>query len=66
MAFSLKAPGKYVQGEGELHNLGLNVKKLGKHFLIVCSGNNENVSARQLSIHCRKQTADALFIASAA
>ena len=41
MAFSLKAPGKYVQGEGELHNLGLNVKKLGKHFLIVCSGNNE-------------------------
>ena len=37
MAYSMKAPGKYVQGAGELKNLGLNVKKLGNRFLVICT-----------------------------
>lgn len=37
MSIGIKAPGKYVQGRGELANLGKNVKKLGEKFLVVCS-----------------------------
>lgn len=37
MAIAIKAPGKYVQGPGELNNLGLNAKKLGSKFLVLCS-----------------------------
>ena len=40
MAYSIKLPGKYVQGAGELKNLGLNVKKLGNKFFILCTPNN--------------------------
>ena len=41
MALAMRAPGKYVQGPGELKNLGLNAKKLGKRFLVLCSENNQ-------------------------
>lgn len=37
MTYAIKAPARYVQGAGELDNLGRNVKKLGEKFLIVCS-----------------------------
>ncbi len=40
MSIGIKSPGKYIQGRGELANLGKNVKKLGNKFLIVCSKNN--------------------------
>lgn len=40
MSIGIKSPGKYVQGAGELSNLGRNVKKLGNKFLIVISPNN--------------------------
>lgn len=37
----LKAPGYYVQGAGELQNVGKYVKKLGTNFLIIGSPNNK-------------------------
>lgn len=40
MTIALRAPAKYVQGAGELRNLGLNAKKLGQRFLVICSENN--------------------------
>lgn len=40
MAYSIKLPGKYVQGAGELKNLGLNVKKLGNKFFVLCTPSN--------------------------
>ena len=40
MSIGIKSPGKYVQGAGEISNLGRNVKKLADKFLIVCSPNN--------------------------
>lgn len=40
MSIGIKSPGKYIQGPGEILNLGRNVKKLGNKFLIVCSANN--------------------------
>lgn len=43
MAVVIKAPGKYIQGAGELQNLGLHCKKLGERFFILCS---ENTRAR--------------------
>lgn len=41
MAKVLKAPGKYVQGPGELKNLGMHVKKTGSRFAVILSGNGE-------------------------
>lgn len=37
MSIGIKAPGKYAQGPGELSKLGLNAKKLGEKFFILCS-----------------------------
>lgn len=39
MTYAIKAPARYVQGAGELDNLGRNVKKLGERFFIICSAN---------------------------
>lgn len=39
MSIGIKAPGKYTQGAGELSKLGMNVKKMGRKFLILCSSN---------------------------
>lgn len=41
MAKVLKAPGKYVQGPGELKNLGVHVKKTGTRFAVILSENGE-------------------------
>ncbi len=41
MAIGLKAPGYYIQGEGELDKLGKYVKKLGTTFLVLLSPNNK-------------------------
>lgn len=40
MTYAIKAPARYVQGAGELDNLGKNVKKLGTKFLVVASENS--------------------------
>lgn len=37
MAIAMRAPAKYVQGAGELKNLGLNAKKLGERFFVLAS-----------------------------
>ena len=37
MSIGLKAPGYYIQGEGELDKLGKYVKKLGTTFLVLLS-----------------------------
>ena len=39
MSIGIKAPGRYTQGAGELSKLGMNVKKMGGRFLILCSAN---------------------------
>lgn len=39
MTYAVKAPARYVQGAGELDNLGKNIKKLGNKFLVVASEN---------------------------
>lgn len=41
MTIGIKGPARYLQGKGELKNLGLNVKKLGSKFLVICSPNSE-------------------------
>lgn len=41
MSYGIKSPAKYVQGSGELSNLGRNAKKMGSKFLILCSANNK-------------------------
>jgi glycerol dehydrogenase len=41
MTYGMKTPYKYVQGEGELANLGKNAKKMGNKFLVLCSPNNK-------------------------
>ncbi len=40
MANIMKTPGKYIQGAGELKNLGTHVKKMGTNFLILLSKRN--------------------------
>ena len=42
MAVVLRDVGQYIQGAGELDNLGKFVKKLGNKFLLICSPNNKN------------------------
>ncbi|MEA4954126.1 MAG: glycerol dehydrogenase [Pseudoflavonifractor sp.] len=39
MSIGIKAPGKYTQGAGELSKLGMNVKKMGNKFFVLCSAN---------------------------
>ncbi|MBU5434251.1 glycerol dehydrogenase [Pseudoflavonifractor sp. MSJ-37] len=39
MSIGIKAPGKYTQGAGELSKLGLNVKKMGSKFFLLCTAN---------------------------
>lgn len=41
MSYGIKSPAKYVQGNGELANLGRNAKKMGEKFLVLCSANNK-------------------------
>lgn len=41
MQYAIKAPSKYVQGEGELKNLGLHSKKIGTDFFVICSANSK-------------------------
>ena len=40
MSYGIKSPARYMQGNGELANLGRNVKKMGEKFLVLCSPNN--------------------------
>ena len=35
MTYAIKAPARYVQGAGELDNLGRSAKKLGNKFLVI-------------------------------
>lgn len=41
MSYGMKTPYRYIQGNGELNNLGKNVKKMGNKFLVLCSPNNK-------------------------
>ena len=41
MTIGIKAPGYYVQGNGELDKLGKYVKKMGNSFLVLLSPNNK-------------------------
>ena len=41
MTIGIKAPGYYVQGNGELDKLGKYVKKIGNSFLVLLSPNNK-------------------------
>ena len=48
MAKIMKAPGKYIQGAGELKNLGTHVKKMGNKFLVLMSKRNCNELGDQI------------------
>lgn len=37
----MKSPGKYIQGAGELKNIGTHVKKMGTNFIIIISKRNK-------------------------
>ena len=39
MSIIIKSPSVYIQGPGELANIGLHAKKLGKKFFLLCSPN---------------------------
>ena len=41
MTYGIKSPSMYLQGKGELANLGRNVKKMGNVFLFLCSPHNK-------------------------
>lgn len=40
MSYGIKSPARYMQGNGELANLGRNVKKMGNKFLVLMTSNN--------------------------
>lgn len=40
MTIAMKAPSRYVQGPGILSQLGLNAKKMGTKFFVLCSANS--------------------------
>ena len=42
MANIMKSPGKYIQGPGELENIGTHVKKMGTNFIIIISKRNKD------------------------
>lgn len=48
MMIGLKAPSYYIQGAGELHNLGKYIKKIGTDFLIIGSRNNKKRYGEQI------------------
>lgn len=39
MTYAFRAPARYVQGKGELDNLGRHIKKIGSRFLLIGSEN---------------------------
>ncbi len=41
MVYALRAPGRYVQGAGEMKKAGKHAKKLGKTFFVICSAGGE-------------------------
>ena len=41
MAIIIKSPSVYIQGQGELANLGTHAKKLGTKFFVLCSKNTK-------------------------
>ena len=41
MAIIIKAPSRYIQGAGELANLGTHGKNMGKKFFVLCSQNTK-------------------------
>lgn len=63
MSYAIKAPSKYVQGKGELKNLGLNVKKLGEKFFVICSANSEKRFGSTVTESLSAQEKQVLFAA---
>lgn len=41
MAYIIKSPAKYIQGKGELANIGKHTSKLGTKFFVICSENTK-------------------------
>lgn len=41
MTYAIKAPSRYVQGENEIKNIGLNTKKIGTKFFLIGTENNQ-------------------------
>lgn len=61
MSYVIKAPAKYVQGAGELKNLGLNAKKLGNKFFVICSKNSRERFGAAVSESFASQEKEAVF-----
>lgn len=61
MSLAIKAPGKYVQGPGERKNLGLNVKKLGSKFFIICSSGGKSRFGADVTASLSAQEKEVVF-----
>ena len=61
MTYAIKAPARYVQGAGELKNLGRNAKKLGGKFLVICSDNSRRRFGDQVEASLAEQEKEGVF-----
>ncbi|MDR1396217.1 MAG: glycerol dehydrogenase [Desulfarculales bacterium] len=63
MAVIIKAPSKYIQGQGELANLGLHAKKLGSKFFLLASANTRNRIGEAFTQSLAKENKEFVFCA---
>ena len=61
MSYGIKSPARYMQGNGELANLGRNVKKMGEKFLVLCSPNNKKRVGAQIEESLKSVEKEVVF-----
>jgi glycerol dehydrogenase len=61
MAIIIKGPAKYIQGQGELANLGTHAKKLGSKFFVLSSANTRKRIEETLSGSMGKEDKELTF-----
>lgn len=61
MANAIKLPSQYIQGAGELKNLGKYVKKMGKKFLILLSENSKKRFGDTVSASFQEQELEIVY-----
>ncbi|MBO6132962.1 MAG: glycerol dehydrogenase, partial [Lachnospiraceae bacterium] len=64
MANAIKLPGQYIQGPGELKNLGKYIKKMGKKFLILLSENSKKRFESIVSASLQENELDFIYEAT--
>ena len=61
MSYGIKSPARYMQGNGELANLGRNVKKMGEKFLVLCSPNKKKRVGAQIEESLKSVEKEVVF-----